>query len=47
MMSELKSWWNSVPKGQKAGLIVLAAFVVAVLILSFGVTIGAALGKAF
>lgn len=47
MNNELKNWWNSVPKEQKTGLIVLAAFVAAVLLISFGVTIGASLGKLF
>ncbi|MBV2131085.1 hypothetical protein [Arsukibacterium indicum] len=46
MFNELKNWWNSVPKAQKSGLIVLAAFLVAVLIFSFGVTIGSSVGKA-
>ena len=31
-MNQLKTWWNSVPKTQKVGLIVLAAFVAAVVI---------------
>lgn len=47
MIDELKTWWSSVTKAQKAGLIVLAAFVAAVLIMSFGVTIGSSLGKLF
>lgn len=47
MLNELKNWWNSVPKAQKTGLIVLAAFFVAVLIFSFGITIGSSLGKLF
>jgi hypothetical protein len=47
MINEFKNWWSSVPKAQKAGLIVLAAFVAAAFIMSFGVTIGASLGKAF
>ena len=46
MINQLKTWWNSVPKAQKTGLIVLGAFVVAVFIFSFGVTIGSALAKA-
>ncbi len=46
MINELKNWWNAVPKAQRAGLIVLAVFVAAVLIMSFGVTIGRSLGKA-
>jgi flagellar biosynthesis/type III secretory pathway M-ring protein FliF/YscJ len=45
MINEFKTWWNSVPKIQKTGLIVLAAFVTAVLLMSFGVTIGSSLGK--
>ena len=44
-MKELKSWWNSVPKNQKVGLMLLAAFIVAVVIMAFGVQIGASLGK--
>ena len=27
MINEVKSWWNSVPRGEKRGLIVLAAVV--------------------
>jgi len=45
MINEIKNWWSSVPKAQKTGLIVLAVFVAAVLIMSFGVTIGSSLGK--
>ncbi len=45
MINEIKNWWNSVPKAQKTGLIVLAAFVAAVLIMSFGVIIGSSLRK--
>lgn len=45
MLNELKNWWQQVPKNQKAGLIVLAAFVVAVLIFSFGVSIGSGIAK--
>lgn len=45
MINELKTWWSSVPKAQKAGLIVLAVFVAAVLVMSFGVTIGESVGK--
>jgi hypothetical protein len=45
MISEFKNWWNTVPKAQKTGLIVLAAIVAAVLIMAFGVTIGSSLGK--
>jgi len=45
MMNEFKIWWNSVPKVQKVSLIVLAAFVAAILIMSFGVTIGSSVGK--
>lgn len=47
MINEFKTWWSSVPKAQKTGLIVLAAFIAAVLIMSFGVTIGSSLGKIF
>jgi flagellar biosynthesis/type III secretory pathway M-ring protein FliF/YscJ len=46
MINELKNWWSSVPKTQRAGLIVLAVFVMAVLMMSFGVMIGASLGRA-
>lgn len=45
MINEVKNWWNSVPNEQKTGLIVLAAFVAAVLLMSFGVTVGSSLGK--
>lgn len=45
MNNEVKNWWRSVPERQKKGLIVLGIFVAAVLIMSFGVTIGASLGK--
>lgn len=45
-MNTLKNWWCSVPKAQKAGLVVLALFIAAVLIMSFGVVIGASVGKA-
>ncbi|WP_156411314.1 MULTISPECIES: hypothetical protein [Alishewanella] len=45
MINEIKNWWNSVPKAQKTGLIVLAAFIAAVVIMSFGVIIGSSLGK--
>jgi hypothetical protein len=45
-MNALKNWWSSVPKAQKAGLVVLALFIAAVLIMSFGVVIGASVGKA-
>ncbi|MCA1928698.1 hypothetical protein [Rheinheimera sp.] len=44
-MNQFKTWWNSVPKTQKVGLVVLAAFVAAVVIMSFGVTIGSSVGK--
>ncbi|WP_445768350.1 hypothetical protein [Rheinheimera sp.] len=47
MINEFKNWWNSVPKAQKTGLLVLAIFVAAVLVMSFGVTIGSSLGKVF
>ncbi|MEO3866797.1 hypothetical protein [Rheinheimera fenheensis] len=46
MINAFKHWWNSVSKAQQVGLIVLAAFIAAVLIMSFGVIIGASLGKA-
>ena len=46
MLNSLKNWWNTVPKNQKAGLIVLAAFVLGVVIFSFGTTIGAAIARA-
>ena len=46
MLKDLKNWWNTVPKNQKAGLIVLAAFVLGVVIFSFGTTIGAAISRA-
>lgn len=46
MVNELKNWWSLVPKAQKVGLIVLAVFIAAVLLTSFGVTIGASVGKA-
>lgn len=45
-MNTFKNWWSSVPKAQKAGLVVLALFIAAVLIMSFGVVIGASVGKA-
>ncbi|MFC4654197.1 hypothetical protein ACFO3I_04060 [Rheinheimera marina] len=45
-MKELKNWWNSVPKNQKVGLVLLGAFIAAVVIMAFGVQIGASLGKA-
>lgn len=46
MINAFKNWWNSVPKAQKTSLIVLAAFIGAVLLFSFGVTIGSSVGKA-
>lgn len=46
MINAFKLWWHTVPKAQKVSLIVLAAFIAAVLIMSFGVVIGASLGKA-
>lgn len=46
MVNEFKTWWASVSKAQKAGLIVLAVFIAAVLVMSFGVTIGSSIGKA-
>lgn len=45
MIDEFKTWWSSIPKAQKTGLIVLAVFVAAVLIISFGVMIGSSLAK--
>ena len=45
MIDRMKSWWTFVPKNQKAGLIVLAVFFVAVIVMSFGVIIGSSLGK--
>lgn len=45
-MNALKNWWRSVPKAQKAGVIVLVLFIAAVLLMSFGVVIGASVGKA-
>lgn len=45
-MNAFKNWWSSVPKAQKAGLVVLALFIAAVLIMSFGVVIGSSVGKA-
>ncbi|MCB5213666.1 MULTISPECIES: hypothetical protein [Rheinheimera] len=45
-MNALKNWWRSVPKAQKSGVIVLALFIAAVLLMSFGVVIGASVGKA-
>ncbi|CUA83200.1 hypothetical protein [Pseudidiomarina woesei] len=47
MINEIKIWWRSVPKAQKTGLIVLAVFIAAALIMSFGVIIGSSLGRAF
>lgn len=47
MIKEMKNWWNSVPKAQKTGLIVLAAFFAAVFIMSFGIVIGSSLAKLF
>ncbi|MFQ6371185.1 hypothetical protein [Shewanella sp. YIC-542] len=46
MINEIKNWWSSVPKAEKTGLIVLAAFCAAAFIMSFGVIIGSSLGKA-
>ena len=46
MINELKNWWNSVPKNQKTGLIVLASLIGLVFIMAFGVTIGSFIGKA-
>ncbi|MEH8019427.1 hypothetical protein MN202_19510 [Rheinheimera muenzenbergensis] len=46
MLDGLKNWWNTIPKNQKAGLIVLAAFVLGVMIFNFGTTIGAAISRA-
>ena len=46
MINDIKNWWRSVPKAQKTGLIVLAAFVVGAFVMSFGVIIGLSLGKA-
>ena len=46
MLNSLKNWWNTVPKNQKAGLIVLAALVLGVVMFSFGTTIGAAIARA-
>lgn len=46
MINEFKKWWGSVPKAQKTGLIVLAAFIAAALIMSFGIIIGSSIGKA-
>ncbi|MDP5136188.1 hypothetical protein ORJ04_09525 [Rheinheimera baltica] len=45
MINAFKTWWNSVSKVQKTGLVVLAAFVLAVIIMSFGVTKGSSVGK--
>ena len=45
MINALKQWWTAIPKAQKAGLIVLAAFLAGVLVMSFGVTIGTGLAK--
>ena len=45
MINEFKMWWNSVPKAQKVGLLVIAAFIAAVVIMSLGVTIGSSVGK--
>jgi len=46
MMDKLKSWWISVPKKLKTGLIVLASFIGLVFIMAFGVIIGSSIGKA-
>ena len=45
MIKAIKTWWIATPKAQRAGLMAIAAFLVAVLVMSFGVTIGAALAK--
>ena len=45
MINQFKTWWNAVPKAQKVGLMVLAAFIAAVIIMRFGVAIGSSLGK--
>lgn len=44
-MESIKTWWATVPDSQRKGLVVLAIFVAAAMILSLGVVVGSFLAK--